>query len=147
DQKPAFQWHPELMFADADMQTSYMKDLVTPVDPTSPYSFMNYLVQHGLFFSFMNTGRRVITRKEFELYCQWVSEGIKEDLSYNSEISSVEFDKNRFVVKTQKGSFTSDHLSVATGLTPRIPECAKAHLGTNVFHAKSQGLQNLDLRE
>lgn len=147
DQKPTFQWHPELMFSDAEMQTSYMKDLVTPVDPTSPYSYMNYLVQHGLFYSFMNTGRRVITRKEFELYCQWVSEGIKDDLSYGSEISTVEFDKDRFVVKTQNGSFSSDHLSVATGLTPRIPECAKTHLGENVFHAKSQGLQNLDLRE
>lgn len=49
DQKPSFNWHSELMFSDADMQTSFLKDLVTPVDPTSPYSFLNYLVEHGLF--------------------------------------------------------------------------------------------------
>lgn len=147
DQKKKFQWHPELMFRDADMQTSYMKDLVTPVDPTSPYSYLNYLVQHGLFYSFMNTGRRVITRKEFELYCQWVSEGIKDNLAYDSQITKVEFEKNKFIISTQKETYTSQHLSVATGLTPRIPECARPHLGPSVFHAKSEGMNDLDLRE
>lgn len=147
DQKPRFQWHPELMFQDADMQTSWLKDLVTPVDPTNPYSFLNYLVQHGLFYSFMNTGRKVISRKEFELYCQWVSQSESSSLQYNSQIKTVEFKDDRFVIKTQDQEYTSDHLSVATGLSPRIPESARPHLGPSVFHAKSKELQNVDLTQ
>lgn len=145
DQKPVFNWHSELMFSDADMQTSFLKDLVTPVDPTSPYSFLNYLVEHGLFYSFMNTNRRVVTRREFEMYCQWVSEKLAQTLQFNSSIDSVDFENNKFIVKTKTETYTTDHLSIATGLTPRIPDCAKEHIGANVFHAKSSLLQNLDL--
>ena len=68
DNKSEFRWHPELMFGDATMQTSYLKDLVTPVDPTNPYSFLNYLVHNGLLYHFINTDRKAITRFEFEDY-------------------------------------------------------------------------------
>src|SRR4051794_39461687 len=65
DQRDHFGWHPEVMFSDSYMQTSYLKDLVTPVDPTNPFSFLNYLVENGLFYAFMNTGRRIVSRREF----------------------------------------------------------------------------------
>ncbi len=145
DQKTNFSWHSELMFSDADMQTSYLKDLVTPVDPTNPHSYLNYLVQHGLFYSFMNTGRKVITRKEFELYCQWVCSNLGDNLKFNSPIESVQYDGAKFIIDTKNGSYTSSNLSVATGLVPRIPEFAKSFLGKNVFHAKSEALKNIDL--
>ncbi|WPU64104.1 lysine N(6)-hydroxylase/L-ornithine N(5)-oxygenase family protein [Peredibacter starrii] len=144
DQKPHFQWHPELLFNDADMQTSYLKDLVTAVDPTSPHSFLNYLVQNGLFYTFMNTNRKVITRCEFELYCQWVSKNIRGPLAFNSSVQDIEFVDNKFVVTTNGETHTSTHLSIATGLTPRIPEFSKPFLGTSVFHAKSPLLMSQD---
>jgi lysine N6-hydroxylase len=145
DQKPSFQWHSELMFGDADMQTSYLKDLVTPVDPTSPYSYLNYLVQKGLFYTFMNTGRRVVTRIEFECYCQWVSSQLEKNLQFESQIQTVDFDKNHFVVKTNKETLLSKNLSIATGLSPRVPEHAKRLIGQEVFHAKSSFLKTVDL--
>lgn len=145
DQKESFSWHPELMFSDADMQTSYLKDLVTPVDPTNPHSYLNYLVQHGLFYSFMNTSRQVITRKEFQLYCQWVSKNLGNKLQYDSPIEEVQYDGSKFIIRSSKGTHTSDHISVATGLIPRIPECATSFVGANVFHAKSAALRTVDL--
>ena len=147
DQKPSFNWHSELMFSDADMQTSFLKDLVTPVDPTSPYSFLNYLVEHGLFYSFMNTNRKVVTRREFEMYCQWVSEKLDSSLKFNSAIEAVDFDNNKFIVKTKAETYTSDNLSIATGLTQRIPECAKDLIGPTIFHAKSSSLKDIDLKD
>ncbi len=57
DKKTDFDWHPELMFKDSIMQTNYLMDLVTPVDPTSPYSFLNYLSERNLFYHFFNTER------------------------------------------------------------------------------------------
>ncbi|PZQ93149.1 MAG: lysine 6-monooxygenase, partial [Flavobacterium psychrophilum] len=35
DDKQEFSWHPGLMFPDAKLQVSILKDLVTMIDPTS----------------------------------------------------------------------------------------------------------------
>lgn len=146
DQRPEFAWHPELLFGDADMQTSYIKDLVTPIDPTNHCSFMNYLVEKGLFYAFVNTGRSTITRIEFDQYCRWVSSKLSR-LQFSTKVERVSFKKDKFLIETNQGSYSSTNISVATGLTPRIPEFAKGFLGRNVFHAKSPQLRDLDLRE
>lgn len=144
DQRTEFRWHPEIIFDDADMQTSFYKDLVTPVDPTSRHSYLNFLVEHGLFYAFMNTGRRTITRREFELYGKWVSERL-ENLKFNSSVKDVEWNGKHFVIKTDKDKFTSDHFSFATGSAPFVPDFTKKFLGENVFHPKSGKLANLDI--
>src|SRR5205807_9663840 len=41
-----FQWHPGLLLPEATLQVSYLKDLVTLVDPTSQYSFVAFLRAH-----------------------------------------------------------------------------------------------------
>ncbi|MFV0294280.1 MAG: SidA/IucD/PvdA family monooxygenase [Paracoccus sp. (in: a-proteobacteria)] len=50
ERRPQFAWHPGIMIAGTTMQTSFLKDLVTPVLPTSCWSFVNYLVEHERFF-------------------------------------------------------------------------------------------------
>ncbi len=80
ERKAQFDWHPEVMFPDSNMQTSYLKDLVTPVDPTSRYSFLNYLADKHLLYPFLNTQRSIISRREFEQYCAWVSRRLGERL-------------------------------------------------------------------
>ena len=47
DDKPDFAWHPGLMLPDAEIQVPFLADLVTLADPTSPYSFLNYLHETG----------------------------------------------------------------------------------------------------
>ena len=143
EQKKSFNWHAEIMFSDSDMQTSYLKDLVTPVDPTSEYSFLNYLVQTGLFHIFMNTGRTVVTRREFEMYCQWCTEKLAHRLSFDRPVNSVDFDGKKFIVTSGSDQFTADNICIGTGLTPRIPECAVDLISPNFFHAKSPYLSEL----
>lgn len=145
ERKAAFGWHSELLFSDATMQTSYLKDLVTPVDPQSPYSFLNYLVQNGLFHAFVNTNRRTISRREFEMYCQWVSGALKHRLRFGMPADDIRFEDGRFVVRSGESSFIADNVCIGTGLTPRVPDCARPYLGLNVFHAKSDRFRDLDL--
>lgn len=144
DRKPEFDWHPELMFADSTMQTTYLKDLVTPVDPTSPYSFLNYLVESRLFYQFIHTQRTVISRREFEQYCQWASQKLAHKLKFSCEVRGVRFAGDSFVVETADGEFQSMNLCVATGLVPRIPECASRFLGPAFIHAKSPALKDMN---
>ena len=143
EQKKNFNWHAEIMFSDSDMQTSYIKDLVTPVDPTSRYSFLNYLVETGLFHAFMNTGRQVVTRREFEMYCQWVTEKIPHRLGFDTPIDSVDFDGKKFIVQSRDDVFTADNICIGTGVTPRIPECTVDLISPKFFHAKSPYLSTL----
>lgn len=145
EQKKEFDWHSEIMFADSDMQTSYLKDLVTPIDPTSPYSFLNYLVQNGLFHAFMNTGRQVVTRREFEMYCQWVTQKLEHRLEFGVAVDKVDFDGKNFILSSGNRHFTSKNICLGTGLSPRIPDCTVDLLSNNFFHAKSPLLKDLNV--
>ena len=52
DDKPEFAWHPGLMLPGAEIQVPFLADLVTLADPTSPYSFLNYLHEQGRLYRF-----------------------------------------------------------------------------------------------
>ena len=145
DRKPEFEWHSELMFGDATMQTCYLKDFVTPVDPTSPHSFLNFLVSNGLFYPFLNTQRTVISRREFEQYGRWVSRRLASHLRFREEVEEIRFNGSQFEVRSTKGKYDTENLCIATGPTAKIPECASRFLGPRVFHAKSTALRRLDL--
>lgn len=145
DKKTDFDWHPELMFRDSVMQTSYLIDLVTPVDPTSPYSFLNYLCEKHLFYQFLNTERSFISRKEFEQYCIWVSHKLAHKLKFNNDVREISFSNETFYIHTSNARFESKNICVATGVEPRIPDCAKPCIGPNLFYAKSEYLKNTKL--
>lgn len=145
EQKPSFLWHSEIIFPDSDMQTAFLKDLVTGVDPTSPYSFLNYLVMNGIFHSFINTKRHVIARKEFELYCQWVTRKMPEKLSFNSEIKSLYYDGENFIIENHEERFKSKNICIGTGISPKIPAFTAPYISDTFFHAKSELIKNLDV--
>jgi len=145
DNKKELQWHPELLFDDAPMQTSFLKDLVTPVDPTNACSFMNYLVENGQFYHFLNTSRNVITRYEFDEYLKWSSRKLNPVLDFNSEILEVKRENNLLKISKSDGEYFARNICIASGPVQNIPEPAKKYLGSNVFHAKSKEIQNLNL--
>lgn len=144
ERKECFNWHPEIMFTDSVMQTSYLKDLVTPVDPTSSYSFLNFLVENDMFYPFVNTRRSVISRKEYEQYCSWVSEKLGPSLRFGADVHAVRFSGSRFLIESSKGTFESRDLCVATGLTPRLPSCARDLIGPSFLHAKTPTLLGMN---
>lgn len=145
EKKAGFEWHSELIFQDSYMQTSYLKDLVTAAAPTNPYSFLNYLVTHGLFYSFMNTSRTSVTRKEFELYCQWVARSLGDKLVFDNEIKALHYEDDCFMIESNQSITKARNICIGTGLIPKVPECAKPYLNSKVFHAKSAELADVSL--
>jgi len=53
DSKPHFQWHSGLSLDGARIQVSFLKDLVSLVDPTNPFSFVNYLSKRRRLYSYI----------------------------------------------------------------------------------------------
>lgn len=142
--KQSFRWHEELMLPQVKMQNSFLKDLVTGADPTSPYSFINYLFSESLFYRFINTSRNYITREEFERYCCWVAEKLP-NVQFNEPIREVSYKNGQFKILSDKNHYSAKNICIGSGQTPFIPDCAKDHLDHNLFHAKSEYLSQLSL--
>ena len=134
DKKPRFDWHPGLMFRQARMQTPFLKDLVTGVRPTNPYSFVNYLVQTGRFYQFLSASMDSVGRQEFTAYMAWVA-GQLDVLRFGTEIHEVQFVRDHFVVRHSRGFTRARNMSLGSGRAPHVPECALPALGDRCFHA------------
>lgn len=133
DSKDRFEWHPGLMLPDAQMQVHFLKDLVTPVDPTNPFSFLAFQVATKRLYRLLVTGRSKVPRREFEQYCQWVAAGL-DNLRFGRRAENVEWDGSAFVVHTGEGVLQARNIVVGTGLAPRLPRSARGHDPEKVFH-------------
>ncbi|ERL55156.1 lysine N(6)-hydroxylase/L-ornithine N(5)-oxygenase family protein [Psychrobacter aquaticus] len=134
EQKAGFNWHKGMILPHTTLQVPFMADLVTLIDPTSPYSFLNYLhTQHRLLkFYFLEDFK--IYRKEYNHYCQWVA-GQLDSLAFDSQVVDVAFNENSdgsnteeclgFVVTVQEQgiqkTYYAKNLVIGTGTQPTLP--------------------------
>ncbi|MEV6716644.1 SidA/IucD/PvdA family monooxygenase [Lentzea sp. NPDC051208] len=136
DRKPEFGWHAGLMLPDVQMQVHFLKDLVTPVDPTNPYSFPAFMVETKRFYRLLVTGRTKVPRREFEQYCRWAAERIP-NLRFGVDVRDVTWNGELFVVHTDQGELLARNVVSGTGLAPRLPSFANGHDRQEVFHASA----------
>ena len=73
DRQPAFNWHPGLLLPNTRLQVPFFADLVTIADPTSPFTYLNFLKSKGRMFRFAISENNFVTRMEYNQYCQWVA--------------------------------------------------------------------------
>lgn len=143
ERRPNFSWHPGMMLPGSRMQTSFLKDLVTPVDPSSRYSFLSYIVQKGRFYRFVNAEFSRVRRVEFADYLRWVA-GQVHSVRFGAEVVDVAPTDAGFQVSfSNKEPVLAKHLAVATGLLPHVPAWARDHVSGHCFH--THGYQNSEL--
>ncbi|MGM9454583.1 lysine N(6)-hydroxylase/L-ornithine N(5)-oxygenase family protein [Legionella bozemanae] len=129
-------WHPGMLFPNAEIQVSYLNDLVTLVDPTNSYSFIAYLAKHKRLYRFINAQFKHVLRTEFSHYLNWVSRSLP-NLLFNEKVEEIFFDKSHFVMQTSQRKIKGKHLILGNGLTVKVPTCVKPYLGKNVLHNKN----------
>ena len=135
DKRPNFSWHPGMLLPGAELQTSCLKDLVTATNPTSPWSFLAYLVAHKRFYTFMNAEFDAIPRQEFANYLAWVA-GSLEALSFSKPVRELAFERDAFTVRFDDGeTIPARNVALGIGLSPYVPSWAKLALGETCFHA------------
>ncbi|MGP3979640.1 lysine N(6)-hydroxylase/L-ornithine N(5)-oxygenase family protein [Streptomyces sp. KR80] len=74
EQKPRFDWHPGMLIEGATLQVPFLADLVSLVEPSSPWSFLSYLKSRKRLFPFFFSERPYIYRAEYDAYCRWVAD-------------------------------------------------------------------------
>lgn len=122
DKASGSNWHSALLHPGVRMQTSWMKDLVSLVDPTHKLSFLNYLVTQGRLFAMMNSQFDVIPRREYMRYLAWAS-GQLDNIFYDSPIDEVNFVEGEgfYAVSNGRPIARSEHLVVGVGTRPSVP--------------------------
>ncbi|QMU78157.1 SidA/IucD/PvdA family monooxygenase [Streptacidiphilus sp. PB12-B1b] len=116
-------WHPGLLRTGTQLQTSWIKDLVSLADPCNPLSFLNYLVSTGRIYAFLNAQYDAIPRLEYARYLAWASAQLGT-VNYGTEVAEVDFSGGRFVVSSASGPLaTADHVVFGLGTRPEVPAC------------------------
>ncbi|MER6976836.1 lysine N(6)-hydroxylase/L-ornithine N(5)-oxygenase family protein [Streptomyces carpinensis] len=133
ESKPDFEWHPGMFLDGAHLQTPFMSDLVTLADPTSPYSFLNYLKEKGRLYSFYIRENFYPLRIEYDDYCRWAA-GKLGSIRFSTTVTEVTYEDEVYVVRTRTGeTFRARHLVLGTGTPPHIPDACR-DLGGDFIH-------------
>ncbi|KAJ1020729.1 hypothetical protein NDA16_004121 [Ustilago loliicola] len=90
EKRSYFAWHPALLLPGSQLQVSPLKDLVTLRDPTSTYSFFNYLHSHGRLARYINKEQSVPSRREWTSYLAWAARRMIDAVSYGQDVVSIE---------------------------------------------------------
>ncbi|AZT85706.1 alcaligin biosynthesis protein [Marinobacter sp. NP-4(2019)] len=141
DENPQFDWHPGMMLENARLQTPFLSDLVTLADPTSPYSFLNYLKARGRIYSFYIRESFFLLRREYNQYCQWAASQLS-NVRFNTRVEAIHYDDtaNHYVVTARcsrngnEQRFRARRLVLGTGPRPAVPPCCE-HLDGSAIHS------------
>ncbi|NWK78914.1 lysine N(6)-hydroxylase/L-ornithine N(5)-oxygenase family protein [Aquitalea sp. LB_tupeE] len=133
DQADGFDWHPGMLLENATLQTPFLADLVTLADPTSRFSFLNYLKQSGRIYAFYIREDFFMLRQEYNQYCQWVCAQL-ENLRWQRRVERVEYDEINHLYQVYCHNLASGeaelyrgrHLVLGTGTVPLWPECCQS---------------------
>jgi lysine N6-hydroxylase len=124
ERRETFDWHPGMMLEPAHLQVPFMADLVTLADPTSPYSFLNFLKQTGRLYRFYIRENFYPLRAEYNQYCQWVA-GQLDSVRFGTDVREIRHDGGvyRLAVEGPGGPevLHARRLVLGTGTSPHVP--------------------------
>ena len=90
DENDDFAWHHGMMLDDATIQVPFLADMVSMADPTSRYSFLNWLKQTGRLYPFYIREDFHPLRREYDAYCRWAANQLSS-LRWQHRVESVEY--------------------------------------------------------
>ncbi|MFJ9755234.1 lysine N(6)-hydroxylase/L-ornithine N(5)-oxygenase family protein [Streptomyces sp. NPDC101149] len=136
ESKPTFEWHSGMFLDGAHLQTPFMSDLVTLADPTSPYSFLNYLKEQGRLYAFYIRENFYPLRVEYDDYCRWAASKLG-NVRFGTTVTEVTYEDEVYVVRTQSGdAYRARRLVLGTGTPPYIPESCRGLAGDLVHNSR-----------
>lgn len=136
-------WQPAMLLNGADIQNNPVRDLVTPRNPRSRYTFINYLHENGRLFRHLNLPGHYPLRKEYARYIKWVAEQVPADVEYCQEVTGIRLaraagGRKIIAVETALGEiFYAQSVVVAPGRSANIPPVFSAVGAPHVSHTSA----------
>ncbi|MEQ5841276.1 SidA/IucD/PvdA family monooxygenase [Paraburkholderia acidicola] len=122
-------WQEGMLLEESDIQNHPLRDLVTPRNPRSRYSFTNFLFENGRLFEHLNLGLPFPLRIEYEQYVCWVAGFFDHQVTYGVNVTGITPLVDRgtgalqgYVVRDAAGrEWRARAVVVAPGRTPNVP--------------------------
>ncbi|GEL78747.1 lysine N(6)-hydroxylase/L-ornithine N(5)-oxygenase family protein [Tenuibacillus multivorans] len=143
DQTPKMEWHPGMLIEGTDLQVPFMADLVTFADPTSRFSFLNYIKEQERLYKFFFFHEMKAPRNEYNDYLQWAVNQIS-GLFFGKEVvdlidhSDQKEPYYELVIldteKNQKEYYYARHVVMATGSEPLIIDSMEGFPNEDIIH-------------
>ena len=131
EKQPSFAWHQNMLLNNTHMQISFLKDLATLRNPTSRFTFINYLHQKNRLQDFINLKTFFPSRHEFNDYFSWAAAQFEDQCIYGETVVEVLPEKQGGEVTLlrvrcrDEGGAIHDRLArnlvVSTGGTAKVP--------------------------
>ncbi|MFK7049115.1 L-lysine N6-monooxygenase [Flavobacterium columnare] len=129
DKNDTFDWHPGMLLQDTTLQIPFLADLVTLADPTSSFSFLNYIKEKGKIYSFYIRENFLLLRNEYNQYCQWAISKLS-NVHFGKEVTTIDYNEQEKIylvtvqdTKSKKVNvYACRKLVLGTGTTPYIPK-------------------------
>jgi L-ornithine N5-oxygenase len=138
ERSPRALWHEGMLLEGSDIQNNPLRDLITPVNPRSMYTFVNYLHQTGRFWHFLNLGTHYPLRKDFFEYVSWVASQLA-NVKYGIDVKEIHIqdDGGEAIWRLEDGkgnTYLTRRLILGTGRKLNIPEIPGLKECDNVVH-------------
>jgi len=143
DKTAKFEWHPGMLIEGTVLTIPFLADLVTFANPTSKFSYVNYLHEHNRLYEFYISSKSMIPRREYNDYLKWVTMQL-EGLHFGFEVVDVIDHKEasdphyEVVVKNtstqSETAYFAKHVVMGTGSEPLILDAMKGHPESDVLH-------------
>jgi|SRR5690606_5018368 len=144
ERQERFSWHQGMLLDDATMQISFLKDLVTPRNPASDFSFLSFLHRMGRLHDFINHKTLFPLRAEFHDYLVWCAQRVSDQVRYGQHVVALRPVTRHgkvvyldVVARDTAGRETVErarNVVLAPGLRPSMPE--GVHPSDRVWHSE-----------
>jgi L-ornithine N5-monooxygenase len=82
-------WQEEMLLPESDIQNHPLRDLVTPRNPRSRYTFVNFLFEQGRLFEHLNLPLSHPLRLEYRQYVMWVAQQFEHQVEYGCTVAEL----------------------------------------------------------
>lgn len=136
-------WQRGLLFRNTDIQHHYLRDLATPRDPRSRYTFANFLKVHDRLFEFGSLvyggGGGAVSRIEWNDYVVWAARLLDAYVRYDCPVTRVEAvddgARRLLRVSTPQGDFLARAVAYCAGQELHVPEVFRGLDTGRIIHA------------
>jgi L-ornithine N5-oxygenase len=125
EKAPRTEWKGGLLLPGTNINHSEYRDLATPRDPASPFTFAQFLKATGNLYN-RGAWTGAVGRIEWSKYVSWVADQLKSYVRYSEPAVAIDTrDADRgdlLTVTSSKGSYVTRQVMIACGMEAYTPE-------------------------
>jgi len=143
EKAPGSGWQTGMLLRNADIQHHYFRDLATPRDPRSRFTFANFLKEKDRIYEFGSLvyggGGGAVSRIEWSEYVGWAADLLEDYVTYDSPVDAVRRasadGEDLLAVTVGDREVLARAVVYCAGRDLRYPPQFVEHLGDRVFHS------------